>query len=238
MTTSSTSVAMTTSPASSANPELVARVAQNLATLRARIASTGREAASIRIVAVTKTFGVDAVRAAVDNGLDHLGENYVDELEIKFAQSRDLDISWHFLGALQSNKIARVARCADVLATVSRTKELEKIATGDAPPALYVQVDYTGGATRNGAEPRDVAALVERARALELDVRGLMTVAAPDPALARVAFANLAALRSDLGLVECSMGMSDDLELACELGTSEIRIGRALFGERVAVTAP
>src|ERR1700722_847295 len=103
MTTSSTSVAMTTFPVSSANPELVSRVGQNLATLRARIVATGRDPATIRIVAVTKTFGLDAVRAAAANGLDHLGENYVDELESKFAQSRDLDLAWHFLGPLQSN---------------------------------------------------------------------------------------------------------------------------------------
>jgi uncharacterized pyridoxal phosphate-containing UPF0001 family protein len=83
-----------------------------------------------------------------------------------------------------------------------------------------------------------VAALVRRARDLELDVRGLMTVAAPGLESARSAFANLAALRSDLGLVECSMGMSDDVEVACEMGTSEVRIGRALFGERVAHVAP
>ncbi len=73
---------------------------------------------------------------------------------------------------------------------------------------------------------------VERGQ-LELDVRGLMTVAAPQPSLARSAFTNLAAMRDDLGLIECSMGMSDDLEIACELGTTELRIGRALFGERV-----
>jgi hypothetical protein len=79
---------------------------------------------------------------------------------------------------------------------------------------------------------------VQRALDLELDVQGLMTVAAPDPALARSAFGALAALRTDLGLKECSMGMSDDLEVACEMGTSEVRIGRALFGERVAASAP
>jgi hypothetical protein len=237
MTISSTSVAMTISPASSANPELVARVARNLAALRARIASSGRDPASIRVVAVTKTFGIDAVRAALANGLDHLGENYVDELETKHTQCDGLDVTWHFLGALQSNKIARVARCANVIEAVSRTKELERIAAGDARPALYVQVDYTGGVTRNGAPASEVAALVARARTLELEVRGLMTVAAPDPALARVAFADLAALRTDLGLAECSMGMSDDLELACAAGTTEVRIGRALFGERVAASA-
>jgi len=225
---------MTTFPASSAKPEFVARVGENLETLRERIASTGRDPASVRIVAVTKTFDVEAVRAAVANGLTNLGENYVDELETKAAQSRDLELSWYFIGSLQSNKIARVAACATVLCTVSRHKELEKIATGSRRPALYVQVDYTGGVTRNGAPPKDVAALVRRARELELDVRGLMTVAAPERDAARSAFANLVALRTDLGLVECSMGMSDDLEVACEMGTSEVRVGRALFGERVA----
>jgi uncharacterized pyridoxal phosphate-containing UPF0001 family protein len=237
MTISSTSVAMTTFPASFADHELVARVGQNLATLRARIAATGRDPTTIRIVAVTKTFGVEAVRAAAANGLVDVGENYVDELETKYAQSRDLDLSWHFLGPLQSNKIARVATCAGVLCTVSRLKELEKIASGPQRPVLYVQVDYTGGVTRNGAPATEVPALVQRAGDLELDVRGLMTVAAPGRVAARSAFTNLAALRADLGLAECSMGMSDDLEIACELGTSELRIGRALFGERVAHVA-
>jgi uncharacterized pyridoxal phosphate-containing UPF0001 family protein len=238
MTTSSTSVAMTTSPASSASPELVARVAQNLSALHARIAATGRDPATIRVVAVTKTFGLDAVRAAFANGLVNLGENYVDELETKSAQSRDLELSWYFLGALQSNKIARIAACANVVCTVSRVKELERIAAAEHRPALYVQVDFTGGATRNGAPERDVASLVQRARDLSLDVRGLMTVAAPDRARARAAFGALAALRDEQGLAECSMGMSDDLEEACEMGTSELRIGRALFGERVARVLP
>jgi uncharacterized pyridoxal phosphate-containing UPF0001 family protein len=229
---------MTTSPASSASPELVARVARNLSALHARITATGRDLATIRVVAVTKTFGVDAVRAAAANGLVDVGENYVDELETKYAQSRDLDLSWYFLGALQTNKIARAAACATVLCTVSRVKELERIAAGTHRPALYVQVDYTGGATRNGALASDVPTLVQRARDLALDVRGLMTVAAPERSEARKAFAALAALREDQGLAECSMGMSDDLEEACEMGTSELRIGRALFGERVARAAP
>ncbi|HUZ41450.1 MAG TPA: YggS family pyridoxal phosphate-dependent enzyme [Acidimicrobiales bacterium] len=223
---------MTTFPASFADAELVARVAQNLTQLRARIATTGRDPETVRIVAVTKTFGVETVRAALANGLRHVGENYVDELETKYAQSRDLEISWHFLGALQSNKIARVCAHAQVVSTVSRTKELEKIAATNDRPQLYVQVDYTGGATRNGAAASEVPELLRRARNLELDIRGLMTVAAPDEAQARSAFAKLSALRVDQGLVECSMGMSDDLEIACELGTTELRIGRALFGQR------
>jgi pyridoxal phosphate enzyme (YggS family) len=232
MTTSSTSVAMTTFPVSSANEALRARVATNLAALRERIAATGRDPVSIRVVAVTKTFGVEAVDAALANGLHDLGENYVDELEAKSAQRHE-DLTWHFIGTLQSNKIARICDRAQVIGTVSRVKELEFIARGPRRPALLIQVDYTGGATRNGAHAEEVPALVRRARELELDVRGLMTVAAPDPALARSAFSNLSALRAEMGLVECSMGMSDDLAIACEMGTTELRIGRALFGERV-----
>jgi pyridoxal phosphate enzyme (YggS family) len=224
---------MTTSPVSSASPDLTARVAANLSALRARIASTGRDPASIRLVAVTKTFGVEAVDAALANGLHDLGENYVDELETKSTQRRADRLTWHYIGTLQSNKIARICSIAQVIATVSRVKELERIARSDSHPALLIQVDYTGGATRNGASAAVVPSLLRRARELELEVRGLMTVAAPDPARARSAFANLARLREELGLVECSMGMSDDVEIACELGTTELRIGRALFGERV-----
>jgi PLP dependent protein len=224
---------MTTSPVFSANSDLVARVAANVATLRGRIATTGRDPASIRLVAVTKTFGLEAVDAALANGLHDVGENYVDELGTKAAQREGRALTWHYIGTLQSNKIARICASAQVISTVSRVKELERIARSERSPALLIQVDYTGGATRNGASAGDVPALLDRARELELDVRGLMTVAAPDPALARSAFSNLAALRADCGLVECSMGMSDDLEIACEMGTTEVRVGRALFGERV-----
>jgi pyridoxal phosphate enzyme (YggS family) len=222
---------MTTFPVSSAE-ELTQRVAQNVASLRARIVATGRDPASVRIVAVTKTFGVEAVRAAVANGLVDIGENYVDELCEKRAASDDPSITWHYLGALQSNKIRKVVSCAQVIASVSRTKELERIATIDVSRRLYVEVDFTGSPERNGAVEGDVASLVTRARALDLDVVGLMTVAPLQPDAARRAFRALRALSDDLGLAECSMGMSDDLELACELGTSEVRIGRALFGAR------
>jgi hypothetical protein len=224
---------MTTSPASSAE-ELAQRVADNLASVRARIVAAGRDAASVRVVAVTKTFGIDAVRAALANGLWDLGENYVDELCDKRGLSGDASITWHYLGALQSNKVRKIVDCADVIASVSRQKELERIASMQSARRLYVQVDYTGAPQRNGALEGDVAALVERGRALGLDVCGLMTVAPPDPEGARHAFRSLRTLADDLGLAECSMGMSDDLEMACEFGTSEVRIGRALFGARVA----
>lgn len=227
---------MTTFPASSASHELVQRVATNLGVIHDRIASTGRDVSSVRIVAVTKTFGADAVRAAHEVGLRAVGENYVDELSEKRAATADLAMTWHFLGTLQSNKIGQVLRWADLLCGVSREKELEKIGRLRPGMAIYVQVDYTDAQGRNGADESTAARLVARARALELDVRGLMTVPAPGAENSRSAFKAMVALADDLGLKERSMGMSDDLELACELGSSEIRIGRALFGPRMATT--
>lgn len=222
---------MTTFPVSSANPDLVQRVAANLALVRARIASTGRDPASIRIVAVTKTFGIDAVAAAARNGLTDIGENFVGELCSKRALSH-ATLTWHFLGAVQSNKIARIVECADVICAVSREKEFERIASHAPTQRCYVQVNYTGLAARHGAPERDVEHLVARGRALGLDVAGLMTVAPIDPDGARRAFRAMGSLGDDLGLAERSMGMSDDLELACELGTTEVRLGRALLGAR------
>ena len=230
--TSLTSVAMTTFPASFASDELVQRVSANLADVRARIVRCGRALESVRIVGVTKTFGVDVVRAASEVGLRDVGENYVAELEEKKSATQDLDLTWYFLGTLQTNKILRVTTAANVLCAVSRVKEIDRIARARPRMAIYVQVDCTNGVTRNGAPASEVAGLVRLARARELDVRGLMTVAPPDVPGAREAFHITSDLADELGVLERSMGMSDDLEAACEFGTTEVRIGRALFGPR------
>ncbi|HEY5267228.1 MAG TPA: alanine racemase [Acidimicrobiales bacterium] len=224
---------MTTFPASFASEELLERVRANLDRIYDRIEASGRDRTSVRVVAVTKTFGIDEIRAALALGLTTVGENYVDELCEKRQAAMTLPLSWHYLGALQSNKIARAASCAEVLCAVARDKELTRIASVAPGKLVDIQVDFTGQAQRNGAAPQDVAGLVARARALELKVRGLMVVAPPDETAARAAFVKTNALANDLGVTERSMGMSDDLELACELGSTEVRLGRALFGSRV-----
>jgi uncharacterized pyridoxal phosphate-containing UPF0001 family protein len=224
---------MTTSPASFAENPFVARVATNLALVRARIEASAPAPASVRVVAVTKTFDVEAVQAAFAVGLGDVGENYVEELEDKRARVSTLTVRWHYLGALQTNKIARICAVADIVCGVSRERELERIARARDGMALYLQVDFTGARQRNGASAHEVPDLAARARTLGLDLRGLMCVAPPDPALARAAFEGTVRLANDLGLVERSMGMTDDLEIACELGSTEIRVGRALFGPRV-----
>ena len=223
---------MTTSPASFADEPLVARVAANLARVRSRIEASAAHPERVRVVAVTKTFGVDAVLAVAALGLGDVGENYVDELAAKRDQVRAVKLRWHYLGALQTNKIARICDAADVICGVSRLRELERIASCQSEAVLYLQVDFTGAEGRNGAPAREIAGLAERARSLDLDLRGLMCVAPPGDA-ARAAFAETARLADDVGLEERSMGMTEDLEIACELGSTEVRVGRALFGPRV-----
>jgi uncharacterized pyridoxal phosphate-containing UPF0001 family protein len=227
---------MTTFPASFANSDDVQRVAANLAEVRRRIASAGGDTSSVAIVAVTKTFDVAMVRVAAAVGLAAVGENYVDELERKRFLAEDLEVRWHFLGALQTNKIARVLAVADIVSGVSREKEIRRIAVLRAGMTIDVQVDLTGAQQRNGASPHEVASLVALARQQGLDVRGLMTVASPDPVSARAQFAAVNGLATELGLRGRSMGMSDDLELAVASGSTEIRVGRALFGPRTTPT--
>jgi pyridoxal phosphate enzyme (YggS family) len=224
---------MTTFPASSADHELLERVAANLTRLRERIASSGRDPFTVRVVAVTKTFSIREVRAAYEVGLRDIGENYVDELCEKRSLTPTLDLQWHFLGALQTNKIARAVGCADVVSGVSRIREVDVIAQRSPGHTIDVQVDFTGEGQRNGAPPSDVPVLVSHARAQSLTVRGLMVVAPQGEQRTRDAFRRTRELADELGLVERSMGMSDDVEIACELGTTEVRIGRALFGPRV-----
>jgi pyridoxal phosphate enzyme (YggS family) len=228
---------MTTFPASSASDAFSERVSANLGEIHRRIESTGTDPANVRLVAVTKTFDADAVRVAYALGLRHFGENYVEELCEKHSALEVDDATWHYLGALQTNKIARALRCADVLSGVSRARELEKIASLDAGATIDVQVDFTGEAQRNGASPDEVEGLVTRARELNLNVRGLMVVAPPGEERTRAAFASTTALADVLGLTERSMGMSEDLEIALEQGTTELRLGRALFGPRQPLSA-
>ncbi|MGC1420212.1 MAG: hypothetical protein WA786_08875, partial [Acidimicrobiales bacterium] len=134
---------MTISPASSAENELVRQVSANLADVRARIAAAGRDPLSVRIVAVSKGFEPLVVRAAYRAGLRTIGENYVDELAQKRLANADLDLEWHFLGALQTNKISRALAESDVLCGVARAKEVDKIAAKRAGASIYVEVNCT-----------------------------------------------------------------------------------------------
>jgi uncharacterized pyridoxal phosphate-containing UPF0001 family protein len=226
---------ISTSPPSSANDG----VAERLHSVRLRIEQAGGDPSAIRVVAVTKGFGPDAVAAARAVGLHDIGENYANELVAKAAEVAGEALSpgplrWHFLGAIQRNKVARLAPVVDVWQSVSRFEEGARIARFAPGATVLVEVDTTGLSGRNGCAPGDVRALVPRLRDEGLDVRGLMTVAAPGPEAAGAAFATVRSLADELGLEERSMGMTDDLEAAVRAGTTMVRIGRALFGERPA----
>jgi uncharacterized pyridoxal phosphate-containing UPF0001 family protein len=185
------------------------------------------------VIGVTKGFGPDAVRAARRAGLADLGENYAAELVEKAAADHgDDEVVWHFLGAVQRNKVAQLAPLVGLWQSVARETEGARIARFAPGARVLVQVETTGLPGRNGCAPGEVEVLVPRLADLGLDVRGLMTVAAPDPAAARDAFESVGRLADRLGLEERSMGMSDDLEAAVAAGSTMVRIGRALFGAR------
>jgi hypothetical protein len=190
------------------------------------------------VVAVTKGFGVEAVRAAVGAGLAAVGENYAGELVAKAGSlggggaAASAGVRWHFLGAVQRNKVAALAPLVDLWQSVAREEEGARIARFRPGAAVLVQVDAAGLPGRNGCPPSGVADLVGQLRDDGLEVRGLMTVAAPGHEAAVAAFSAVARLADELELEERSMGMSDDLEAAVAAGTTMVRIGRALFGDR------
>jgi pyridoxal phosphate enzyme (YggS family) len=192
----------------------------------------------VRVIGVTKGFGPEAVRAAREAGLTDLGENYAAELVAKAAAvADDAGVVWHFLGAVQRNKVPQLAPLVGVWQSVGRQAEGERIARFAPRAPVLVQVETTGLSGRNGCSPAATGELVARLVDLGLDVRGLMTVAAPGEGAAKQSFESLGRLADRLSLEERSMGMSDDLEAAVAAGSTMVRIGRALFGARPPATA-
>lgn len=208
-------------------------VADNVRDLRVRLASLGGH--DVRIVAVTKGFGIDAARAAVEAGCEAVGENYAQELVSKFgALSAAERPEIHFIGHLQSNKVPALAPLVTLWQTVDRPSLATAIARRCPGAQVLVQINATGEADKGGCSPADAEELVQHATDAGLIVRGLMTIGPTDGDRVRTAeaFSTVAALRSRFGLEELSMGMSDDLDLAVPLGATMVRVGRMLFGRR------
>jgi pyridoxal phosphate enzyme (YggS family) len=221
----------------------------NLRAVRARIdaaaRAAGRDPAAVALMAVSKTWPAAEVRALAALGQRDFGENRAQELLGKVPELADLPLRWHFIGQLQRNKAAAVARAGAVVHSVDRLRLAEVLDRAgrdlDRPVEVLVQVDLGGAAgdlaTRGGADPADVPALADAVAGLPgLRLRGLMAVAprGEDPA---PAFQRLAALaervRADHpDAVELSAGMSGDLEAAVESGATIVRVGTALFGDR------
>lgn len=214
-----------------------------LAACRQRIerAAGGRP---VQLLAVTKTRPAAAVRALAALGHRQFGENYVQEALPKIADCADLDLDWHFIGPLQSNKCAAVARHFDWLQSLDRARLVAPLARHRPPQAsplnVLIQVNVDDEAGKSGCAPGDIDALAALVRAQPaLRLRGLMAIPRPDPdpALRRDAFVRMRRLFERLradhpGIDTLSMGMSEDLELAIAEGATMVRIGSALFGPR------
>ena len=220
----------------------------NLQHVRARIATAcqraGRGVEEVTLLAVSKTFGADAVRAAAAAGQRAFGENYIQEGVEKIAALRDLGLMWHCIGPIQSNKTRLVAEHFDWVHTVDRLKIAERLSAqrpADRPPLnVCIQVNIDGGANKSGVAPGEALALARAVAALpQLKLRGLMSIPeiAPDFEAARAVHAGARALfdqlnADGLGLDTLSMGMSDDLEAAIPAGSTMVRVGTAIFGSR------
>lgn len=181
---------------------------------------------------MTKHFPPEVAAAAIAAGLDLLGENYAQELLAKAEALSGTAARWQYLGKIQTNKVARLAKVVDCFQGVGRLKEAEAIARHRPGAGVMLQVDFTGRDDRGGVAPAEVPALAAQLRDLDLDLRGLMTVAPVESAAARRAFLEVDRLCAELEIPERSMGMTDDLELAVEAGSTMLRVGRALFGPR------
>jgi uncharacterized pyridoxal phosphate-containing UPF0001 family protein len=218
-----------------------AAVAARAAELRRTIdaLAAGR---SVTLVAVTKGFGPDAVRAAQAAGLHEVGENYAQELVAKAAALGDAAAPgapteptprWHFLGRLQRNKVRALASLVAVWESVDRPELVDELARRAPGATVYVQANLSGEPQKGGAALADVPALVARGRDQGLHVAGLMGVGPSGPPEAsRPSFRALVALADELDLPERSIGMSGDLLVAVEEGATTVRLGTALFGPR------
>ena len=211
----------------------------NLERVRDRIASANGDPDRVRVLAVTKGHGVDAVRAALAVGLVDIGEDRTRELLAKADEIGDGAPRWHFIGQVQRNKVRQVAHLVHLWQSVDRLRLGEEISKRSPGASVLVEVNLTEDPARGGIRPGLVPGLVEGLRDLGLQVRGLMAVGEPGaPETVRSGFRQVRELADQLGLPERSMGMSDDLELAVREGATMVRVGSALFGPRPRFTLP
>ena len=210
-------------------------VSEAVAALRNRIAQAG--GTDVALVGVTKTFGSQAWRFAKAAGCDAVGENYAQEVVQKAGEVALADrLPVHFIGQLQSNKIKQLVGIVDVWQSIDRLALLTEIAkrTPESGPQVLLQVNVTGEDEKGGCAPAQVAELSRAARDSGIEVLGLMAVGPTneDPIVTRSAFRMLRTLVDEHGLRQCSMGMTGDLEIAVEEGSTMVRVGSALFGNR------
>lgn len=223
-------------------------IAENLHHVQARIAQAcaraDREPNSVALLAVSKTFGADAVVLAHAAGQTAFGENYIQEAVDKIEALRHLPLEWHCIGPIQSNKTRLVAEHFDWVHTIDRLKIAQRLSeqrpTHLAPLQVCIQVNVDGGVSKSGVPVSDALALAQAVAELpRLCVRGVMCIPepAPDFVAACAVFARARALleemkQAGMPLDTLSMGMSADLEAAIASGSTMVRVGSAIFGQR------
>lgn len=229
---------------SAKNTAFSERLAEVEARIAAACARSGRLPEEITLVAVSKTWPLADLQTAVSAGVQHLGENYVQEASDKITQWQGPAPAWHFIGPLQSNKTRQVAELFDWVHSVDRLKIARRLSE-QRPPAkgplsVCIQVNISDDPAKAGVAPVDVAGLLADMAGLEnLTVAGLMAIPAVDltESALRQQYNELKTLRDTLITTypDCkalSMGMSGDFELAIECGATHVRVGSALFGQR------
>jgi pyridoxal phosphate enzyme (YggS family) len=229
------------SPVDSQQPDsLAARLAQVRQRIEAACTRARRDPDSVKLLAVTKVFGPEAILDTYKLGLREFGENYVQEMERKSPALADLaDARFHLIGHLQSNKTKKAAQLFSSVDSIDSVKLAQKLdadskALGRMTEAM-VEVKLSGEETKSGASPADLPAISDAIRSCEnLKLVGLMTVPpwSEDAEISRPYFARLRELAAAHSLPELSMGMSNDMEVAIEEGATWVRVGTALFGRR------
>ena len=186
----------------------------------------------VTLVGVTKGFTHEEVNISSKLGIKNFGENYAQELLTKNPLVEP-EISWHFIGQLQSNKIRKISHLVDVWHSVTSLKLAREIHNRNDQAKILLQVSVLGPSNSKGFEVEELPDLIFQLRDENIDVSGLMTMGVPGDMIAtRFVFERLRKLADTFELSECSMGMSDDFEIALESGSSMIRIGSAIFGNR------
>ena len=226
------------------NPSIADNIARVRAQIEAACQAAGRETSSVHLLAVSKTWGADAVRQAHAAGQTAFGENYIQEAVDKITALRDLPLEWHCIGPIQSNKTRLVAEHFDWVHSVDRLKIAQRLSEqrpAELPPLqVCIQVNVDGGHNKSGVSPEELPALAQAVNALpRMRLRGIMTIPEPAETEAQMravhaqAKALYEALRQQgLPLDTLSMGMSADMTAAIAEGSTLVRVGTAIFGQR------
>ena len=226
------------------NPSIADNIARVRAQIEAACQATGREPGSVHLLAVSKTWGADAVRQAHAAGQTAFGENYIQEAVDKITALRDLPLEWHCIGPIQSNKTRLVAEHFDWVHSVDRLKIAQRLSEqrpAELPPLqVCIQVNVDGGDNKSGVSPQELPALAQAVNTLpRMRLRGIMTIPEPAETEAEARAVHQQAKRlfdhlktAGLTLDTLSMGMTADLEAAVAEGSTCVRVGTAIFGSR------